>query len=75
MHTRVKLLEGMQMKTILKLLGGDTVKLLGGIYPPSPPGFGTPYFGIVTGESLELSKFFERMPSRKIFDFNALLNC
>ena len=28
MHTRVKLLEGMQMKTILKLLGG--------IYPPSP---------------------------------------
>ena len=28
MRTRVKLLEGMQMKTILKLLGGDTVKLL-----------------------------------------------
>ena len=34
MHTRVKLLEGMQMKTILKLMG-DTVKL-------SFPGFGTP---------------------------------
>ena len=36
-HTRVKLLEGMQMTTKLKLLG-DTVKLLGDI---SPPGFGT----------------------------------
>ena len=35
MHTRVKLLEGMQMKTILKLLG-DTVKLLVGYIPPSP---------------------------------------
>ena len=33
-----------QMKTILKLLGGDTVKLLGGIYPPIPPGFGTPAY-------------------------------
>ena len=32
--TRVKLLEGMQMKTILKLLGG--------YIPPSPSGFGTP---------------------------------
>ena len=29
MHIRVKLLEGMQMKTILKLLGGT--------YPPHPP--------------------------------------
>ena len=29
---------------ILKLLGGDTVKLLGGCFPPPPPppGFGTP---------------------------------
>ena len=26
-----------------QIIGGDTVKLLGGIYPPSPPpGFGTP---------------------------------
>ena len=31
MHTSVKLLEGMQIKTILKLFGGDTVKLS----PPS----------------------------------------
>ena len=31
MHTKVKLLEGMQMKTILKLLRGDAVKLLGWI--------------------------------------------
>ena len=23
-------------------IGGDTVKLCGGIYPPSPSGFGTP---------------------------------
>ena len=35
MHTRVKLLEGMQMKTILKLLGGYS-QIIGGIYPPSP---------------------------------------
>ena len=32
MHAEVKFLEGMQMKTILKLLGG--------VYPPIPPGFG-----------------------------------
>ena len=42
MHTRIRLSEGMQMKIILKLLGGDTVKLLGETYPPIPPGFGTP---------------------------------
>ena len=32
------------MWTILKLLGRDTAKLLGGIYSPipPPPGFGTP---------------------------------
>ena len=30
------------MKTILKLLGGDTVKLLGKNIPPSLPYFGTP---------------------------------
>ena len=39
MHTRVKLLEGMQ--TILKLLGGYS-QIIGGIYPPVPPGFDTP---------------------------------
>ena len=25
-----------------QIIGGDTAKLLGGIYPPIPPGFGTP---------------------------------
>ena len=25
-----------------QIIGGNTVKLLGGIYPPIPPGFGTP---------------------------------
>ena len=42
MHTRVKLLEGMHIKTILKLLGGDTVKLLRG-YIPHRPGFRHPW--------------------------------
>ena len=41
MQTRVKLLGGMQMYTILELLG-DTVKLLGGYIPHIPLGFGTP---------------------------------
>ena len=40
MHTRVKLLEGMQVKTILKVLGGIHSKYLGG-YIPLPPSFGT----------------------------------
>ena len=35
MHARVKLLEGMQMKTILKLLGGIQSNYCWGIYPPS----------------------------------------
>ena len=34
MHTRVKLLEGMQIKTILKLLGGGYSQIIWGIYPP-----------------------------------------
>ena len=34
----VKLLEGIQMKTILKLLGGYS-QIIWGIYPPIPPGF------------------------------------
>ena len=48
MHTRVKLVVGMQMKTILKMLGG--------IYPTYPPGFrhpwARPYYksGVVTVE-------------------------
>ena len=41
MHTRVKLLEGMQMKTILKLLGGYS-QIIWGIYPPIPPLVSTP---------------------------------
>ena len=41
MHTRVKLLEGMQMKTILKLWGGYS-QIIGGIYPPILPGFRHP---------------------------------
>ena len=36
MHTKVKLLEGMQMQTILKLSGGYS-QIVGGIYLPSPP--------------------------------------
>ena len=40
MQTIVKLLGGMQMQTIVKLFG-YAVDLLGGIYPPSPPGIGT----------------------------------
>ena len=44
MHTRVKLWEGMQIKTILKLLGGGYNQIIGGNTPPPPPppGFGTP---------------------------------
>ena len=41
MHTRVKLLEGMQMTTILKLLGGYSQIIGGDISPSSPPDFGT----------------------------------
>ena len=42
---RVKLLEGLQMKTIFKLLGGIQSNYWGNISPippPPPPGFGTP---------------------------------
>ena len=42
MHIRVKLLEKMQMKTILKLLGELQSNYWGGIYPPIPPGFRHP---------------------------------
>ena len=43
MHTGIKLLEGMQMKTLLKLFWGrDAAKLLGGYIPHPPQGFGTP---------------------------------
>ena len=38
-----QIIGGMQIQTLLKLLGGDTVKLLGGIYPHPPlRGFDTP---------------------------------
>ena len=36
MHTRVKLL-GDKDADHTQIIGGDTVKLLGEIYPPSPP--------------------------------------
>ena len=39
MHTRVKLLEGMQMKTLIKLLGGIQSNYWGDV---SPPGFRHP---------------------------------
>ena len=42
MYTRAKLLEGMQMQTLLKLLRGIQPNCWGGYIPPSPFGFGTP---------------------------------
>ena len=46
MQTRVKLLGGMQMYTMLKLLGGYSQIIGGNISrhppPPPPPGLGTP---------------------------------
>ena len=41
-HTRVKLLEGMQMKIILKLLGGIPSNYWGGYYTPHPPRVSAP---------------------------------
>ena len=41
MHTRVNVLEGMQMKTILKMLGGIQSNYWGGNIPPIPPCFVT----------------------------------
>ena len=43
MHTKVKLLEGMQMKTILKLLGGYS-QIIGGDISPHPPRVSAPLF-------------------------------
>ena len=37
-----------------QIIGGDTVKFVGGIYPPFPPGFGTPV--VVDGISKNFSK-------------------
>ena len=42
MHTRAKLLEEMQMYTVLKLLGGIQPNYWEGYLRPSLPGFGTP---------------------------------
>ena len=42
MHTRVKLLGGDADEDHSQIIGGDTVKLLGGYIPPSRSGFGTP---------------------------------
>ena len=45
MYFGVKLLEGMQIKTILKLLGGIQSNYCGGYILPSAPKFGTPARG------------------------------
>ena len=37
MHSGIKILEGMQMKTILKVLGGYSQIIGGDIYSSSPP--------------------------------------
>ena len=48
MHTRVKLLgEGGADEDHIQIIGGDAVKLLGDMSPPSPPGFGTPDYGAI----------------------------
>ena len=44
-----QIIGGIQMQTILKLLGGDTVKLLGGYISPSPP----PDFSTPVGEKMK----------------------
>ena len=41
-QTRVKLLGGDADVDNTQIIGGDTVKLLGGYISPSSPGFGTP---------------------------------
>ena len=46
MHTRVKFLEGMQMKTILKLFG-EYSHIIGGIYPPDLPMVSAPLRAII----------------------------
>ena len=33
-----------------QIVGGDTVKLLGGYVPPSPPGFSTPVNKVITSQ-------------------------
>ena len=45
MHTRIKLLGGDADVDHTQIIGGDTVKLLGGYILPSLPGFGTPASG------------------------------
>ena len=42
MHTRVKLLGENADEDHTQIIGGDAVKLLGGIYPLIPPGFRHP---------------------------------
>ena len=42
MQTRVKLLGGDADVDHTQVIGGNTVKLLGGMYFPIPPGFSTP---------------------------------
>ena len=35
-------------------IGRDTIKLMGGIYPPIPPGFGTPDGGYIPPNNLSM---------------------
>ena len=47
MHTEVKFLEGMPMKTIIKLLG-EYSEIIWGICPPIPPGFRHPWLLVLS---------------------------
>ena len=51
-----QIIAGDAAKDHTQIAGGYTFKLLGGIYPPSPPGFGTPVFNkISTVQKIVLS--------------------
>ena len=64
MHTGVKLLVGMQMKTILKLLGGYS-QIIGGDISPHPPRISAP-LAVILVHAIRSLKM------NKILDFFAL---
>ena len=76
-HTRVKLLEGMQMKTILKLLGGIQSNYWGDI-SPYPPGFRHPwppqtaFFLAAVSRRWLLFSWDQQRTRRKVDQFGAL---
>ena len=39
-----------------QIIGGDAVKLLGEIYPPISPGFGTPDYNVIDWSNYQLEK-------------------